>query len=91
LFKEVTDSLGIGYVSKDANFVDFNIQKLLPHKLSEYCPALAVGDVDNNGLDDVVIGGNSNFPAQVFLQQSNGKFIQRDLVKNNPAQSHRQI
>ncbi|WP_439697174.1 VCBS repeat-containing protein [Mucilaginibacter sp. AW1-7] len=86
LFKEVTDSLGIGYVSKDATFIDFNIQKLLPHKLSEYCPALAVGDVDNNGLDDVVIGGNSNFPAQVFLQQANGKFIQRDLVKNNPAQ-----
>jgi len=87
LFKEVTDSLGIGYVSKDASFIDFNIQKLLPHKLSEYCPALAVGDVDNNGLDDVVIGGNSNFPAQVFLQQADGKFIQRDVVKNNPAQS----
>jgi hypothetical protein len=34
-----------------------------------------------------VIGGNSNFPSQVFLQQANGKFIQRDLVKNNLAQS----
>ncbi|TSD67062.1 RNA-binding protein [Inquilinus sp. KBS0705] len=79
LFKEVTDSLGINYKHKEFAFVDFNIQKLLPHKLSEYSPALAAGDVDNNGLDDIVIGGNSNNPAQLFLQMPNGKFKQKDM------------
>src|SRR6185503_10963722 len=43
VFKEVTDSLGFRYVHQQPDFVDFNIQKLLPHKLSEYTPALAVG------------------------------------------------
>ncbi|MGN6394146.1 MAG: VCBS repeat-containing protein [Mucilaginibacter sp.] len=85
-FKEVTDSVGIHYQNKKADFVDFNIQKLLPHKFSEYTPALAVGDVDGNGLDDLIIGGDNNIQAQVFLQLANGKFRQRDLlsIKNDP-------
>jgi hypothetical protein len=79
-FKEVTDSLGLHYLNKKIDFVDFNIQKLLPHKLSEYSPALAVGDIDGNGLDDLIIGGDNYYPTQVFLQQANGKFKQRDLL-----------
>ncbi len=67
LFKEVTKSLGITYRHKDFDFIDFNIQSVLPHKLSEYSPALASGDIDGNGLDDIVIGGNAFNPAQIFL------------------------
>src|SRR6185369_12135918 len=78
LFKEVTKSLGINYKHFDFDFIDFNIQTTLPHKLSEYCPALAVGDIDANGFDDLIIGGNGVIHAQIFLQQKNGKFLQRD-------------
>ncbi|MBE7169104.1 MAG: VCBS repeat-containing protein [Williamsia sp.] len=82
LFREVTRSLNIQYKHKDFDFIDFNIQTTLPHKLSEYCPALAAGDVDGNGLDDLVVGGNSIYKAQVFLQQKGGKFQQRMLVED---------
>ncbi|MEJ7682472.1 MAG: ASPIC/UnbV domain-containing protein [Segetibacter sp.] len=34
LFSEITDSLGIHYRHEQKDFVDFNIQKLLPHKFS---------------------------------------------------------
>lgn len=80
LFSEVTRSVGINYKHKSDDFIDFNVQKLLPHKLSEYAPAIAVGDVDGNGFDDMVVGGTSEFPAQVFLQQANGEFVQRNLL-----------
>jgi len=50
----------------------------LPHKLSEYSPALAVGDVDGNGLDDIIIAGTDK-SAQLLLQQNNNKFIQKPL------------
>ncbi|MEO7213627.1 VCBS repeat-containing protein [Mucilaginibacter sp.] len=80
LFAEVTRSLGVNYIHKSEDFIDFNVQKLLPHKLSEYAPAVAVGDVDGNGFDDMVVGGTSQFPAQMFLQQATGKFVQRNLL-----------
>lgn len=79
LFKEVTRDVGVTYKNRDQDYVDFNVQKLLPHKLSEYNPALAVGDIDGNGLDDIIVGGTSAYPAQVLLQQPDGKFIQRPL------------
>ncbi|HEV3326786.1 MAG TPA: VCBS repeat-containing protein [Puia sp.] len=82
LFREVTSSAGINFTHKDFDQVDFNIQTLLPHKLSEYCPALAVGDLDGNGLDDLVVGGNQSNHATLFLQQPNGKFLQKDLLSN---------
>jgi hypothetical protein len=79
LFKEVTARNGIDYVHYETDQIDFNYQHLLPHKLSEYCPALAAGDINGDGLDDLVVGGNSSSPAVVLLQQANGKFLQRDL------------
>ncbi|HLY71918.1 MAG TPA: VCBS repeat-containing protein [Puia sp.] len=87
LFKEVTDSVNIHYQQQENDFIDFNIQRLLPHKFSEYGPSLAVGDVDGNGLDDIIIGGSASYSAQIFLQQPNGKFIQRPLIRDADAKN----
>ena len=80
LFTEVTDSLGLTFTHQERDYIDFNIQKLLPHKLSDYGPALAVGDIDGNGLDDLIMGGSSYHSARIFLQQADGKFIQKSLL-----------
>jgi hypothetical protein len=80
MFTEVTKARNVMYKHQDEDFIDFNIQKLIPHKLSEYAPATAVGDVNGDGLDDIIVGGNAKNPAQILLQQANGKFIQKGLT-----------
>jgi hypothetical protein len=79
LFTDVTQSLGIGYRHLETDFVDFDVQRLLIHKFSQYGPGLAAGDIDGNGLDDIVIGGNTLKEPTILLQQPNGKFIEKEL------------
>jgi hypothetical protein len=82
LFTEVTRDKKINYTHMENDYVDFNVQKLMPHKFSDYSPALAVGDIDGNGLDDIIVGGNYLSTAQIFLQQKDGTFVQKPLINN---------
>jgi hypothetical protein len=85
LFRDVTGSLGMHYRQQEKEYIDFTVQKMLPHKFSQYGPGIAVGDIDGNGLDDLVVGGSAGHSAQLFLQQANGKFLQSALVADSPA------
>ena len=89
LFTDVTDSLHLNYSHQQNDFIDFNIQKLLPHKFSEYGPALAAGDLNGDKLDDIVYGGNAVQGAITLLQQSSGLFEKKMLPvdKNSSVRS----
>ncbi|TAF96363.1 MAG: RNA-binding protein [Cytophagia bacterium] len=80
LFNDVTDSLGVRYVHHEVEFIDFNVQKLLPHKLSQYPPSVATGDVNGDDLDDFFVGGSRFRKGAFFVQNTNGKFAQTDLL-----------
>lgn len=68
-------SFGIDYVHEENDFIDFNLQKTLPHKFSQYGPSLAIGDINGDGLDDMALGSSSRFQGPTLLiQQANGKF-----------------
>lgn len=89
LFREITDSVNIHYEHQEEDFIDFNIQRLLPHKFSEYSPALAVGDIDGDGLDDIVCGGSSSNSASLFFQQIDGTFIEKSLLSTKSSSLQR--
>jgi len=80
LFRPIEDSARVHYQHTQTDFIDFNIQKLLPHKFSEYGPAMAVGDVNGDGLDDIFIGGSGSNPTTLLLQQKDGTFITRHIL-----------
>ena len=74
LFKEVAKEKGINFKHQEKDYNDYDREVLLPHKLSELGPALAVADVNGDGLDDFFVGGASGYVGELFVQQKNGKF-----------------
>jgi len=76
--EEITDKTGLLYKHKENDFQEFNREPLLPHMLSTEGPALATGDINHDGLDDVFIGSSKWEKAAIFIQQTSGKFIKKE-------------
>lgn len=80
LLTESAIQSGIQYVHQQKDIIDFNIQRTIPHKFSQFGPALAVGDVNGDGLDDLYVGGATGLSGQFFIQNSKGQFKAGDKV-----------
>lgn len=74
LFTEVAAAFGLDWKDEENDHIDFNFQRTLPHKFSQYGPAIAVGDANGDGRDDVFLGGSSRYDEHWFFQQSDGHF-----------------
>lgn len=80
LFEDITSNLNVAYRHLEMDVIDFNVQKLLPHKMSQFGPALAAGDVNGDGLDDVFVGGAFQYKGRFLIQQPDGRFKTVDLL-----------
>lgn len=73
-FTDLTASSGLLYDHTENLYQEFNREPLIPYMTSTDGPALAVGDIDGNGLDDVFLGAARGFKNQLYLQQPGGRF-----------------
>jgi enediyne biosynthesis protein E4 len=79
IFQSVNLS-GIDYTHKESNFIDFDRDKLLFHMLSTEGPKMAKADVNNDGLEDLFIGGAKDEAASLFIQTKDRKFLKQNQL-----------
>ena len=72
--RDITASTGLLHKHQENPFHEFDREPLLPHMLSTEGPALAVGDLNKDGLDDVFIGSSKRGKSVVFIQDRTGHF-----------------
>jgi hypothetical protein len=79
LFKEVSKTLGVDYTHKEKDVVDYNVQRILPHKLTQNGPCLAIGDINGDSFEDFIVGSSATYSPMAFLQNSDGTFAKKPL------------
>lgn len=79
VFSDIS-SIALSYTHTESNFQDYDRDVLLKQKYSTQGPAMAVGDVNSDGLDDLYLGGSAGQAKQLFIQQKNGKFTESKQI-----------
>ncbi len=71
-------------VHQENTFDDFMLQPLLPNRMSQWGPGIAVADIDGDGDEDFALGGASGSPTQIGLNQGGGRFAVGRLASEQP-------
>nr|WP_299387855.1 VCBS repeat-containing protein [Allomuricauda sp.] len=90
-FKDITEQTEISHQHTESNYDDFELESLLPHKMSQDGPALAVGDINKDGLDDFYIGGAKDKSGAIYVQTAQGKFEKKDQKHLDMDKSHEDV
>jgi hypothetical protein len=74
IFTDVTgDDSTVRHIEN--TYYDFSRETLMPFKISTEGPNVAVGDINNDGLDDIYMPGTKFLKGKLFVQKPNGKFF----------------
>jgi|TARA_B110000908_G_scaffold172105_1_gene237691 hypothetical protein len=75
-FSDITESSGLEFTHSEDLFDDYALEPLLPYKYSMMGPALAKGDINDDGLEDFFVGNAGGKPGVLFIQNEDSKFVE---------------
>jgi enediyne biosynthesis protein E4 len=74
-FQDISKESKIDFIHHENNFIDFNREPLIPYQHSRLGPALAKGDVNQDGFEDFYIGGASGQSGKLYKGDGLGHFV----------------
>ncbi len=80
LFNDVTEERGVNFRHHPGYYNDFHEQPMLPFKLSEIGPAVAVADLSGNGMEDIFIAAHSVNSWVIYFQQDDGTYVEEKFL-----------
>ncbi|HET9431175.1 MAG TPA: VCBS repeat-containing protein, partial [Chitinophagaceae bacterium] len=83
ILSELTDVYSVEWKHRENDFLDYNVQYLIPHGQSDRGPKIAIADVNGDGLDDLYACGAVGQPGTLLIQRSFGKFSAADTALFN--------
>lgn len=78
-FQAMVDELGLSIGSREASFRENTRQPLVPRRFGRLGPAVAVGDLNGDGREDMILGGTTETPARIIAATGKGKFVSASL------------
>jgi hypothetical protein len=64
----------INFDHEENAYVDFNRERLIYHMMSTQGPKVAQGDINGDGLLDIVIPGAKGFATSIYMGEKDGKY-----------------
>lgn len=79
LVQKVNEEKNINFTQPNYDLIDYSLQRTIPHKFSQYGPSIAVGDINQDGLEDFITGSYTNDTPSIYIQNNDGTFQEQKL------------
>ena len=73
-FVESAAEAGVVFRHQEYDYDDYELQPLLPAKLSQLGPGVAFGDANGDGHEDLFVGGAAGQSGRLFTNDGTGRF-----------------
>jgi enediyne biosynthesis protein E4 len=77
---DATSQSALDFCHKENPFIEFHREPLLPFSSGEEGPAVAIGDLNGDKIQDIFCGNSKDNIASVYIQNKKGEFVQQFVL-----------